>query len=379
MEVIYSIGAKLAGGGIGDTAYHAVRGINRHGCLKKVICMGFANTEIPNEITKDINLARLFSVSLRGLRKIFRFDIQTVYYYGGKVYDYLASKELEKCNIFHGWNAMSLKCIRNAKEFNAITIVERASSHPITQMKLLIEEYKKFGIKIPPNQKLLKFTSKELEECNYITIPSDFVKESFLKHGFDESKLIQIPFGVDIEKFKPVEKRDGTFRAIFVGTVMLRKGIQYLLEAWNELKLRDAELLVCGAVTEEVKEIIKKYEKNKSIKILGHVKDVQSYYKISDIFVFPSIEEGSALVTYEAMACGLPVVVTFNTGAIARDGKDGFVIPIRDVKALKEKILYLYENPEEIRRMGRSARKHVERYTWNRYGDELVRAYEEIK
>ncbi|MBA7713935.1 hypothetical protein ES703_122946 [subsurface metagenome] len=63
---------------------------------------------------------------------------------------------------------------------------------------------------------------------------------------------------------------------------------------------------------------------------------------------------------------------------MARDGEDGFVIPIRDVKAIKEKIQYFYDNPEEIKRMGRNAREYIEKYTWERYGDGLVKAYEKI-
>jgi glycosyltransferase involved in cell wall biosynthesis len=95
--------------------------------------------------------------------------------------------------------------------------------------------------------------------------------------------------------------------------------------------------------------------------------------------VLPSVEEGSALVTYEAMACGLPLIVTPNTGAVARDGVDGFVIPARDVGALQEKILYLYEHGDERRRMAESARQYVlENFTWDDYGDRIVSAYSKM-
>lgn len=373
MEVIYSIGAKFAGGGIGDTAYHAVSGIYRHGYLKKLLCLSSRRTEIESSKIKKISLVYYPDLVLHGVRKFLylKFDL----WFLNTWYDYFASKFVDECDIFHGWNNHSLQSLRKAKELGTRTIIERASSHPLTQDRLLREEYERYGIKRGPNPALSR-SCKEMEECDYVTIPSDFVRNSFLEHGFDEDKLIQIPFGVDLNRFRPIEKKKDIFGAIFVGSVQLRKGVQYLLEAWDSLGLKNAELLICGSIHENMKNIVRKYKQDKSIKFLGHVSSIP--YEEADVFIFPSIEEGSALVTYEAMACGLPVLVTYNTGSIARDGKDGFVIPIRDVGALKEKIRYCCDHPEETRKMGRNARRHVEGYTWARYGDELVKAYEKI-
>lgn len=373
MKVIYSVGARFPGGGIGNVAYYAVGGIYKHGYLKKLLCLSSKRTEIESSKIKKISLVYYPGLVLHGVRKFLypKFNL----WFLDAWHDHFASKHIEECDIFHGWNNHSLQSLRRAKELGARTIIERASSHPLTQDKLLREEYERYGIKRGPNPALGR-SCKELEECDYVAIPSDFVRGSFIEQGFDGDKLIQIPFGVDIDKFKPVEKKDNVFRAIFVGSVQLRKGVQYLLEAWDSLNLKNAELLICGGIHENAKYLVRKYRQNKSIKFLGHVSSVP--YEEASVFVFPSIEEGSALVTYEAMACRLPVIVTYNTGSIARDGKNGFVIAIRDINALKEKIRYCYDNPEETRRMGRNARKYVEGYTWARYGDELVKAYAKI-
>lgn len=132
-----------------------------------------------------------------------------------------------------------------------------------------------------------------------------------------------------------------------------------------------------GRVWPDAKEICEKYKNNKTIKFVGFT-NPKEYYGISDVFVFPSIEEGSALVTYEAMASGLPLITTFNSGSIARDKKEGFIIPIRNIKVLKEKILYFYRNPKQIEKMGKAARKLVENYSWERYEERLVEAYKKI-
>ena len=107
----------------------------------------------------------------------------------------------------------------------------------------------------------------------------------------------------------------------------------------------------------------------------GHASDPQRFYSQASVFVLPSVEEGSALVSYEAMACGRPIIVTQNVGSVARDGIDGFVIPIRNVDALKEKILFFYEHPDKITEMGVNARKRAEQFSWQSYGENIVQAY----
>jgi glycosyltransferase involved in cell wall biosynthesis len=80
------------------------------------------------------------------------------------------------------------------------------------------------------------------------------------------------------------------------------------------------------------------------------------------------------------MACGLPVIVTRNTGGeeIVRNGIDGFIIPVRDSEAIKEKILYFYENEDKRQEMGDSAREYIRKFSWDRYGDEMVKAYKKV-
>jgi glycosyltransferase involved in cell wall biosynthesis len=89
-----------------------------------------------------------------------------------------------------------------------------------------------------------------------------------------------------------------------------------------------------------------------------------------------SIEEGFAMVQFQAMACGLPLICTTNTGGedlITNDGEEGFVIPIRDVDAIKEKILYLFNNPNIAKKMGQSAKIKVrDNFSWDDYGNRYV-------
>ncbi|MFH1421146.1 MAG: glycosyltransferase family 4 protein, partial [Planctomycetota bacterium] len=95
-------------------------------------------------------------------------------------------------------------------------------------------------------------------------------------------------------------------------------------------------------------------------------------------FVFPTIEEGSALVTYEALASGLPVITTPNAGSVIRDGKDGFIIPIRNTEMLAEKIEYFYKNRDAVKEMGKSASERALEFKWEKYSKQLVKEYEKV-
>ena len=139
--------------------------------------------------------------------------------------------------------------------------------------------------------------------------------------------------------------------------------------------------MLIGAINEEMEPFFKKYEGK--FKYLGHIpqKELYKYYSQGSVFVIMSIEEGLALVQPQAMACGLPVIATTNTGGedIIRDGKDGFIIPIRDVEKLKEKLLYLYKNPGICKQMGQSAKERVSSgFTWDDYGEKMVMEYKRI-
>lgn len=377
MEVIYSIGVRFGGGGIGNVALQAVKGIHRHGFLKKLIVGTDESGKFDKKLVREVFLPRVVNKAmyLSGLSDVKRSLVTD------SLFDRLAVKHIEKCDIFHVWGNFGLKSLKKAKSLGAVTVIERASSHPVTQNRLLDEEYRRFLNKSYIRgsvQGLIDRAVTEMEECDYITVPSEFAANSLVENGVDRKKLLLLPFGVDTERFRPREKHDDTFRAVFIGQVSVRKGILYLLEAWKGMALPDSELVVVGPQSPDIKELLAKYAGIKNIKFVNYVNDLTKVYQTASVFVFPSIEEGSALVNYEAMASGIPVITTYNSGSLARDGLDGFVIPIRDVAAIREKLQTLYEDHRLRDKMGASARERMERFTWEAYGDNLVKEYERL-
>ncbi|WP_331774353.1 glycosyltransferase family 4 protein [Sulfurospirillum sp. 1612] len=293
------------------------------------------------------------------------------------------SKELKKNDVFIGSSGSSLETLIKAKEEGIVTIIERGCSHYNYQQNILTEEFSLQGLKYNPDYPCWQRELLEYELADYISIPSSFVKRSFLEHGIPEEKLLVNPYGVDLSKFKQIPKTDKIFRIIYAGGLTFQKGSHYLLQAFNELSLENCELWHLGSINEEMRPYIEKY-KNENIKFLGHKpqNELYKYYSQGSVFIMPSIQEGMAMVQLQAMACGLPLVCTTNTGGddlITKDGEEGFVIPIRNVEAIKEKILFLYENQDIAKEMGKKAKARVSSgFTWDDYGDRYIKNLERI-
>lgn len=145
------------------------------------------------------------------------------------------------------------------------------------------------------------------------------------------------------------------------------------------MNLPDAELWLLGSLDTKCKPFLAKYESDRII-LKGHHPQNQLhwFYSQCSVFCLASVEDGFGMVMLQAMACGLPVIHTANTGGedVIRNGIDGFDVPIRDVEALKEKILFFYENPEEQAKMGNSALDKARQFlSWERYGTKMIAAY----
>lgn len=372
-EVIYSIATKIGGHGLGLTSYNAVKALFEAGYLKKAVCYGNKS---------DIDKSKIFSLLGNPAKLLFFLPKRHYRPLRKGFIDYVTSKLILKrgCTIFHGWNNQATKSIKAAKKIKAITILDCGSTFTDYKEKLLEDEYKRFGLKFTYSPDYAK--RKSIEEfylADFIFLPSEFAKKTFIEAGFANSKLFVINRGVYLDKFIPdISKKSKKFTVLFVGRVSIRKGVQYLLQAWKELNLKDSELILAGSIDSNMKTILSRYNNIKNITFTGFLKNPIDVFQMSSIFVFPSLEEGSAKVTYEAMATGLPTITTENSGSVVRDNIDGFIIPIRNIEVIKEKILYFKENPWEIERMANNAINRVLQYTWARYRENLINTYKRI-
>ncbi|MBD3387329.1 MAG: glycosyltransferase [Candidatus Altiarchaeales archaeon] len=383
MRCIYSIGACLGGVGVGTTGYHSAKGIHDHGRLERVLCAYHDQVEIPEDVVFDVLPGGGITDKLL-MRSAMLFGSPNGYAFKGGVYDRLASRKIVDCDVFHGWSLQSLHSMRSARERGALAVLERPNSHILTQKRILDEEFRRWDVKgrhvedAEVSRGLIEY-----EEADVISVPSEFVRQSFIEEGVSKSKVHVTPYGYDSDVFSPGEKADDTFRVLFAGHISCRKGVPYLLEAWERLGLEDAELVLVGKVFPEMREMLGEYTgRFDNITVKGMVPSSQmvAEYRKASVFALPTLEEGFALVLFEALACGLPVITTPNSGGadIIDDGSGGFIVPVRDAESLADRIKYLHENPDEAGSIGSSAVECVRDYTWKRYGERLIGLYERV-
>jgi alpha-maltose-1-phosphate synthase len=297
-------------------------------------------------------------------------------------FDQWVASTITSADIFHCLSGFGLNSHVILKEkFGLITICDRGSCHISFQKEILEEEYAKFHQHFYFDPWAIQREIDEYNFCDYIVIPSYFAARSFIKYGIDEKKIIKIPYGVDLSLFIPVPKRDNVFRILFVGNLSIEKGIPYLLEAFGNLKLPNLELWLIGGITPEIKPTLNKF--SDCFSYLGYIPrwKLAEYYSQGSILVMPSLQEGMSLVQAQAMACGLPVIATENSGAedLFTNGLEGIIIKARDSRAIRDAIILLYENPNLREAMSQNAIRNVNHLGgWDTYGTKMKKSYEII-
>jgi glycosyltransferase involved in cell wall biosynthesis len=373
-SLLFSIFARIGGSGLDTDAFEALRASYRGGFLGKAIAYDNRQSEIPSSF---IHSLRWHPVRLLSF-------LESPYYYGAKkrYLDWIAARQLatERYDLFHSWSGDCLQSLRVTCKLGIPSIIEIPTWH---------RDRGKVQRDLPPPAPRLPFHRQwkedllldrkrfleEYELADLLVVLSETAADTFRVQGFPEEKLFYLPRGVDVERFKPGQRPE-VFRAIFSGALIERKGIHHLLEAWQRLNLSNAELWLVGSVHNEAKPHLKKFWRD-NIRVVGFAKNPENYLSQSTVHVFPSQCEGSAKVTYEAAACGLPQITTREAGDVVVNGVEGIIVPAGDVDALAGAIRHLYDHPEVVERMSIAARKRVvENFTWDHFRERLLGAYE---
>lgn len=276
---------------------------------------------------------------------------------------------------------------RKAQALGGIHICDRGSSHIQMQNQLLTDEYKRYGQRwrgIDP--RTIAKEEQEYEQADWISVPSHFCYESFLSQGIPADKLLKIPYGARLERFRPSvspSSTDQEFRVLFVGAAGPRKGFIDLLLAFQKFCHPRKRLILIGDVAPEAKALLSQAD-HAQISVLGSVPNAQlcDHYSQASVFVLPSIEEGLAMVIGEAMACGCPVIASTNTGAseLISDGVDGFIVPIRSPQLIADRLQQLADQPELCHRMGQAALVRVQGLGgWDAYGERWMTTLTSMK
>jgi glycosyltransferase involved in cell wall biosynthesis len=274
-------------------------------------------------------------------------------------------------------DTMGRRTIAAAKEAGTVSLMEQCIGHVHTSRRILAEEarlHPEFGLDVArmiPEWVMERCTWEALH-ADHILAPSAYVRDTLMEIGVDRDRVTVIPYGVDTDFFRPAERRrQGRLQILFVGQIAPRKGLVYLFEAFKGMDCSDVELVLVGKKLHPT-DWLRPYEH--LFRHVPHVPhgELQELFNQADVFVYPSLHEGSACAIMEAMASGLPVVTTHNSGSLARDGEEGFIVPLRDPDTLRQRLETLCRDASLRGTMGTAARKRVEGYSWAHFQQELA-------
>ncbi|RYY70633.1 MAG: glycosyltransferase [Chitinophagaceae bacterium] len=361
---------------------HVAYQLSKHGLLEKVLTSHPAKyylNRVPLTKEKVKFLPPIFLL-VYGLRKVLGPSNRITNWLNYRMpllYDTIAAQAAKGSKVLLTWAWSGLKTIQAVKRGGGITIVEECGSCNRFQNELLAEEYRRLGLSFegPTPDFIVERQLAEARLADYLLCPSTHVANSFIKYGIPSEKCMVIPYGANTDHFKPHVKEKKKFKVLFVGTIGVRKGLIYLFKALELLRVRyDFECLLIGGLEEQFKPIYDKY--SHLFTHLAHVphKELVNYYNEASVFVFPSLDEGMALVQLEALACGVPVICTTNSGgdAVIEEGKEGFIVQIRDYLMIAEKIELLLNNRELLKQMSENARQKATTFSWDVYGERLT-------
>jgi glycosyltransferase involved in cell wall biosynthesis len=295
---------------------------------------------------------------------------------------WLKSQSLPKADVIQAIMGFATEPFDIAERTGALKVIDCPNSHPKTFHGLWQRECDEWGggVKVPIPQEMFARMERELERADLVLCPSNFVAETMILHGVTKEKCFINPFGVDTSIFLPRKNLPQNHRFISVGTICLRKGHQYLFRAFEKVKrqLPEAELICVGDYKSDFHLERKRWEGQfVHYPYLPHP-ELARLLSSSSAFVLASVEEGFARVIIEAMAAGLPIVATHESGAstLVREGVEGFIVPSRDPDALADTMIRVVEYAELNEQMGRAAYTHGgQANTWQDYGDRLLVEY----
>ena len=376
-SILYATSARIGGTGLAAVALETLRTLDAADTDWHAIAFGNRSGLAESRIqTFKRHPVRLLSC------------LGSRFYYGAKKHaiDRRAASTLgeRQWEVFHGWSGECVRSLRVARSRGIRSVIEIPTWHRnkgkpkpnrLTKSEREAAALRGFaGWK----QRLLVSRQQMIEEydlADRILVLSEKAEETFLSAGLPKEKLFRHQRGVDPDLFQPAPAFPETFRVIFVGALIARKGVHHLLHVWKKLGLKDAELVLVGTVHPEMEAHLSDCAGTNVI-IRGFVNNVAAQFQAAAAHVFPSECEGSAKCTYEAAACGLPQITTREAGDVVQDGVNGLIIPPNDPDALAAALLKLYHDRNLALRLGGEGRKRIlEKFTWSHFRTRLMQAY----
>lgn len=301
--------------------------------------------------------------------------------------DRYVAHQLPDCDVYVCLSGFGYLSGQRAQQRGIPYVCDRGSTHIRHQDDILAEEHalwKQPFLRIDP--RTIEGEEAEYDVATAITVPSQFTRQTFIDRGIPGHKVHVLPYGVNLNHFqKTAEPSSEHFDVLFAGGASLRKGVPYLLQAFQRLRHPRKRLWFAGSTPPEFIDMMRKAGLwSDDFHVLGHLNREALCDRMSrsHALVLPSLEEGLALVQAQALACGCPVIATENTGSpdLYNDGEAGFILPVRRADMIAERLQQLADDPALHLRLSQGALQTVQRIGgWHDYGDKAMAIYRSLR
>ena len=260
-------------------------------------------------------------------------------------------------------------------------IMEAVNTTQVYRKEILDAEYLRLGLPAThgATSSTIATEKAKFELASFVYSCSPEVRKSLAVAGVPDEKLLHTSYGLrqsDILSLADIDsrKQHKEFTAIFVGSIGVRKGVHLLLDYWCQSKIK-GKLKLVGNIDDEVKPILAPYLERDDIEHVPFVKDLREIYKEADVFMLPTLEEGSPLVTYLALGAGLPSIVSpMGSGGLIEHGEEGLVVEPHDAAGWIEALHQMSEDPKLRETCAHKAYKKAPAYVWSEVGRKRAEA-----
>ena len=283
-------------------------------------------------------------------------------------------KEIDSNVVFIGRAVSSELSFQVVKKYGGRCVISSQWMHPIKHKRMLEDAFSDAGNSYRPiPEERIQKQLREIELCDKVWCTSKLIFDSYLENGVSREKLFLSPLGVDISHFKPQEiaskGRSSHLVILFVGNINIEKGVHILIEAILVSGISSCKLILNGAVADYFQSTLDRMLA--SLNSIGVDVSIGSgdplkNFQNADLFVLPSLHESFGLVVLEAMASGLPVIVTDQVGALdyVVDGENGFVVSAGSVEQLADKIKFFDSSRDQCITFGEKSISLIRQLNW---------------
>ncbi len=330
--------------------------------------------EIPGELVVSFSPAAMIAKTWQHFRRsrLNSGELSQAYCRFGHWYASRIRRHLERVDLdpardcFMGFNTNCLELMDTLKARGVFTVIDQVDPARVEE-DMILEEIERWPGWANAHDRMTadywQRIETEWKAADAVLVNSEWSRQALVRQGLRPEKIIVVPLAINVAADhmpEPVNP-EGPLKVLWLGSIVLRKGIQYLVEAARKLARHQVEFLLAGPLGIS-RQAIASFPAN--MKLLGRVTRDQlgAYYRQAHVFVLPTLSDGFAVTQLEAMAHGLPVIATPNCGNVVTEGVDGFIVPIRDSGALAVAIARLDVDRPLLRAMSANTLVTVQKY-----------------